>query len=1576
MRMKNTKTGNKSFVYLLIIIMICGNMVGLNFGANVVYAAGDLPNANGANGTQTKPYIINETSDFTWVFENNIARSSYLLQTADIDLSGFAWTPIGPNNATPFTGTYNGNGYTISNMTHNDGNVAYLGMFGYTTNATIKNVTLYNVSFTGGQVQNQAAIGAIAGMTTGTTLIERCHVTGTSSIIGATNDTIGGIVGSNGGSIKYCSNSATVSSSNYDSGSKPHSGGIAGSNWGSIDNSFNRGNVSCGTGMASAGGIVGFGYSNVLSNCYSTGTVTVGAGSEGGAIIGNITDAVNVSGNYYLSGVAANGIGKLDSVAGPSETGTTATSSADLKLEGTYDDSVWDFAGNTWILQSGINNDYPFIKGVAPVAVTIDATALTVTTGTVGGDVTSTGYGTISEKGIEYTKSAENSFTTVIASTSGTGVFSVDLSGLTPNTTYYVRAYAVNEVGTSYGEPILFTTNPLAPQLPLNLLQGNIVGTTKAVISDMTTDRFVVNITDASVGYVEAGDTAPSSGVNFIDNYVSGSDISNGVVVGKYLQIYDVDNLGEVVKFTEIQINNGHIKADNIMLPINEGFENGGSIPSNWGQQIVNSMGSNVNWTFTNTSTEDSVTATPYAGGYMAKADFYSSDAGASARLNLIRNFSLPEGGSYEFSFYMFHSTENDYGADDAIQPQISLNDGNTWTDLGTQIRRITGDTGWVKHTISLDAYAGESNVRVGFLAISNYGYSVFFDNVEIKSLALDAKALTADTSSNDVDHDIEITFGADAGFEVAVTGVSFNGTALTVTTDYVVSSGKITLKPSGGNAVLQTPATGNVVITATGYTNSTVAQTIQAGAVASLTITQEPVVGAASGNAFETQPIITMKDQYDNICSNGPSATANIVATAKAGTGTWTIGGTTTKAAVAGITTFTNLTCTLTAPGNGAMTFTSGIVTTDSNTFNIPAIAGKVLTADTTNHNVDYDIEVTFGADAGFEGAITGVSFNGTALTVTTDYVVSSGKITLKPSGGNAALQTPATGNVVIIATGYTNSTVSQTINHGVVAELFLTQDITAPTSNGGQFAQQPILTMKDQYGNTCTNNNGDQVTASKKDTGAWTLTGTLIKTVVDGTVTFTDLGATNTAQVNNTQIGFNVTGLTEVSSMAVTLPGPASSGGGNNSTSEITPQPTGTSDVEVLVNGQSESAGTATTTTVDNRTTTIITVDADKLEQRLESEGNHAVVTIPVNTNADVVVGELNGQMVKNMETKQAVVEVKTETATYTLPARQINIDAISEQVGADVELKDIKVQIEISKASDETVQVVENASNKGEFTIVVPPMEFTIKCIHNNQTYEVSKFNAYVERTVAIPEGVDPSKITTGIVVEPDGTVRHVPTQIILIDGKYYAKINSLTNSTYSVVYNPIEFKDAANHWAKDAINDMGSRMVISGMGNGMFEPNRDITRAEFAAIIVRALGLKPGTSINPFTDVSNNDWYKKYVETAYEYGIISGYGNNKFGSMDKITREQAMTMIANTMKITGLEVELTQEEINSLLSGFGDSGQSSEWAKESLATCLKTEIVSGKGSNILAPKDNITRAEVAVIVKRMLQKSKLI
>ncbi|MPM28888.1 hypothetical protein SDC9_75425 [bioreactor metagenome] len=436
-----------------------------------------------------------------------------------------------------------------------------------------------------------------------------------------------------------------------------------------------------------------------------------------------------------------------------------------------------------------------------------------------------------------------------------------------------------------------------------------------------------------------------------------------------------------------------------------------------------------------------------------------------------------------------------------------------------------------------------------------------------------------------------------------------------------------------------------------------------------------------------------------------------------------------------------------------------------------------------------------------------------------------------------------------------------------------------------------------------------------------------------------------------------------------------PPSTGGDTGSSGSTTTRTTG--GASVIVNGETKTAGTSNTTTgTDGQTTTTVTVDTGKLKDILESQGSGATVIIPVTGGSDIAAGVLTGDMVKSMENQEATLVIQTDSVTYTLPASEIDIDAVSAQLGTDVSLSDITVTVEIAEPSADTVTVVENAAEDGGFSIVVPAVDFTISCTYHGQTVEVSSFNAYVERMIAIPEGVDPAKITTGVVVKPDGTTYHVPTQVVEIDGKYYAKINSLTNSTYTVVWHPIEFTDVAGHWAKNAINNMGSRMVVNGDENGNYNPNNDMTRAEFAATIVRALGLAPGTGENSFGDVASSAWYCGYVQTATHYGIIKGYDNGNFGPSDIITREQAMTMLARAMKLTGLDVIVTDGDVSALLGAYTDGATASAYAEGSIALCLKTSITSGTSTTTISPKEYITRAEVAVMVQRLLQKSELI
>ncbi|APO46692.1 hypothetical protein BS614_23365 [Paenibacillus xylanexedens] len=442
----------------------------------------------------------------------------------------------------------------------------------------------------------------------------------------------------------------------------------------------------------------------------------------------------------------------------------------------------------------------------------------------------------------------------------------------------------------------------------------------------------------------------------------------------------------------------------------------------------------------------------------------------------------------------------------------------------------------------------------------------------------------------------------------------------------------------------------------------------------------------------------------------------------------------------------------------------------------------------------------------------------------------------------------------------------------------------------------------------------------------------------------------------------------------------GGSSSGGNSVSTPVtnpvVTPPSTG---AKVLVNGKAENAGSLATTEVNGRKVVTLTVDAALIGQKLQTEGNNAIVTIPVTGNGqgDLVIGELTGQTVKLMADKQAVLVLQTDIASYTLPAQQVNIEKLAQQLGvnSDNSLENIKLGIEISQPTEAVIQTAQSAAQQNGYTLLGSPVDFKVTATFDGKSVSVDKFNSYVSRTIVLAANVDPNQITTGVVVDAEGTVRHVPTKITQVNGMYHAQINSLTNSVYAVIWHPHTFTDVAQHWAKTEVNDMGSRMVIEGITDTTFEPNRGVTRAEFAAILVRGLGLKPGERVNSFKDVNGNEWYADAVTTAASYGLIDGYEDGTFRPQAQITRQEAMALIARAMTVTGMEPAASAGNVQQW-SDYADAEQVASWAKEAVASSISTGLVSGRGKDTIAPNQSITRAETAAIIRRLLQQSGLI
>jgi hypothetical protein len=189
--------------------------------------------------------------------------------------------------------------------------------------------------------------------------------------------------------------------------------------------------------------------------------------------------------------------------------------------------------------------------------------------------------------------------------------------------------------------------------------------------------------------------------------------------------------------------------------------------------------------------------------------------------------------------------------------------------------------------------------------------------------------------------------------------------------------------------------------------------------------------------------------------------------------------------------------------------------------------------------------------------------------------------------------------------------------------------------------------------------------------------------------------------------------------------------------------------------------------------------------------------------------------------------------------------------------------------------------------------------------------------------------------------------------------------------TVVYPGKTFDDISGtdyHANTPAIEALASRGIIGGKTETTYDPDATMTRAEFAAIIVRGLGLTPKAN-NAFADVPSAEWYAPYVGTANGYDIVNGATATTFNPLGTITRQEAAVMVARAAKLCGMNTAMDSGAARDVLAQFTDYVTASDWTRASLAFCYNADILSQKDLEI-RPKEPIKRCEVAQMVFNML------
>ncbi|NOV04752.1 S-layer homology domain-containing protein [Paenibacillus planticolens] len=236
-----------------------------------------------------------------------------------------------------------------------------------------------------------------------------------------------------------------------------------------------------------------------------------------------------------------------------------------------------------------------------------------------------------------------------------------------------------------------------------------------------------------------------------------------------------------------------------------------------------------------------------------------------------------------------------------------------------------------------------------------------------------------------------------------------------------------------------------------------------------------------------------------------------------------------------------------------------------------------------------------------------------------------------------------------------------------------------------------------------------------------------------------------------------------------------------------------------------------------------------------------------------------------------------------------------------------------------------------------------------LSGGQTVSVFYFDEVKKEWVKVPGG----KINEGkISVE----VNHFTKYAVFTEDKAVTVPTPGTQPT-------INFSDIAGHWAEVSIKKAISMGIVGGYPDGTFKPNKTVTRAEFAVMLMNALKPQGEGAVLVFTDKAEiGAWAQKAVAQAVQAGIIHGYEDGSFRPDHVITRAEMAAMIASALG------KSSQADV---ATAFSDDKDIPAWAKASVAFVKQAGIVQGKNDNQFAPKDHAIRAEAVTVLLNMLE-----
>ena len=475
--------------------------------------------------------------------------------------------------------------------------------------------------------------------------------------------------------------------------------------------------------------------------------------------------------------------------------------------------------------------------------------------------------------------------------------------------------------------------------------------------------------------------------------------------------------------------------------------------------------------------------------------------------------------------------------------------------------------------------------------------------------------------------------------------------------------------------------------------------------------------------------------------------------------------------------------------------------------------------------------------------------------------------------------------------------------------AEIFVGPGITP---NGGSISGEKEVTLHAADGMTIYyTTDGTTPTASSTEyTAAFKVkAGTTVKAIVVD-------GSGNVSSVSSARFSTPSSGGSGGSSTPGTI---VSNNGGSGSKPANTPSTTPSKPTTPTVNNGYDTTTTTPSATVSNGTASVTITGSlgQELVEKAEDNGSSAVVIAPSISGdpdkTEVTIG--SGVISGIVDRTEAGLVVETPAADVTIGSSGLSSLASkggSVVVSTSAEGSSVNVSITAGGSSVSTVP--------GGVKVSIPA-------------------NSSNPGVVAMITKADGSTELLRKSVTSDGAVT------VTLPG----------SATVTLKDNAKTFGDVpAGNWATDAVAFVSSRELMNGTGDGVFNPNTPMTRAMLAKVLHNLENNPAAGASSSFSDVASDAWCAEAVQWAASKGIVSGYAGGEFKPNSYITREQLAVMLyryAGSPSVSSTDLH------------FADASKVGGYAQTAMAWATQNGVINGKGGNLLDPKGQATRAQVA-------------